>query len=153
MAHTATRKMWLGIAAKVTVLVSQLHPEDKVTRAYLNTTKDERTVEMAVSAQGTHPICQEPKGVIIFNHPAHGDVEVGFECWAVECFVKVTTEGNEEDFFDQVFPIGVVGGQASTGNTNAARDDNNNNHGGGEEDLPQELHRLLNASTTPGAVI
>ena len=111
MACTATRKKQLGITVKVTVLVSQLHPKDKVTRAYPNATKDERTVEMAVSAQGTCPICQEPKGVIIFNHPVHGDVEVAFECWTIECFVKVTMEGNEEDFFDQVVPIGVVGGK------------------------------------------
>ena len=61
---------------------------------------------MAVSAQGTCPIHQEPTGVMIFK----------------------------------VVPIGVVGGQVRTGNTNTARDDNNNNDGGGEEDLAQELH-------------
>ena len=78
MAPTAATKKRLGVSAKPTVLVSCLHPKDKVTKAYLNATKDERTLEIVVSGREMCPICRESKFVIIFNHPPHGDVEEAF---------------------------------------------------------------------------
>ena len=51
------------------------------------------------------PIRHKQNLVVVFTH---GDVEVGFECWAIQCFIQVTTEGNKEDFFDQAVPVGVV---------------------------------------------
>ena len=79
MAPTATRKKQLGVAAKATVLVLHLHPKDKVMKAYPNHTKDERTSEIVVSGRDVHLIHHEQKSVVVFNHPSHGDVEVGFE--------------------------------------------------------------------------
>ena len=83
MEPTTARKKQLGVAAKATVLVSCLHPKDKVTKAYPNHTKDETTLEMVVSGRDVCPIHRKQKSVVVFNQPPHGDVEVGFECWAI----------------------------------------------------------------------
>ena len=103
MAPTAASKKCLGVSVKATVLVSCLHPKDKVTKAYLNSTKDERTLEIVVSGREMRPIRRESKFVVIFNHPPHGDAEEAFECWAIQCFVQITTEGRQEDFFIKKF--------------------------------------------------
>ena len=149
MAPTTARKKQLGVAAKATVLVSCLHPKDKVMKAYPNHTKDERTLEIVVSGRDMHLICCEQKLVVIFNHLPQGDVEAGFECWAIQCFIQVTTEGNKEHLFDQEVPVGIIAQehqQPNTGNENAA---NNNNNDDDEEDgLTEELHRIANATTT-----
>ena len=140
MAPTAATKKHLGVSAKATVLVSRLHQKDKVMKAYPNSTKDERTLEIVVSGREMRPIHRESKFVIIFNHPPHGDVEEAFECWAIQQFVQVTTEGRQEDFFDQEVPAGVQAQepqQPKTGNENAANNNNNNDHE--DQDLPEEL--------------
>ena len=140
MAPTAATKKRLGVSAKATVLVSRLHLKEKVTKAYLNSTKDERTLEIVVSGREMHPIRRKSKFVIIFNHLPHGDVEETFECWAIQHFVQVTTEGRQEDFFDQEVPAGVQPQepqQPNIGNENAANNNNNNDHE--EQDLPEEL--------------
>ena len=84
MAPTVTTKKRLGVGAKATVLVSRLHPKDKVTQAYPNSTKDERSVEIVVLDRGSHPIRRESKLVVVFNHPPHGDLQEGFECWTIQ---------------------------------------------------------------------
>ena len=97
-------------------------------------------LEIVVSGREMHPICHEPKFVVLFNHPPHGDVEEAFECWAIQCFIQVTTEGRQEDVFDQEVPAGVQAQeqqQPNTGNKNAANNNNNNDHEG--QDLPEEL--------------
>ena len=155
MAPSASKKLRLGIGAKATVLVSRLHPKDKVTKAYPNFTKGERTVQIVVSAKGTRPIRRDPKGVVIFNHPSHGDVQEDFECWAIERFVCVTTEGDKEGFFAPEVPLGVAAQnqQQNTQDANEANNDNaNNNDGGGEDNVPPELQRLVTATTTTGGV-
>ena len=138
MAPTAATKKHLGVSAKATVLVLHLHPKDKVMKAYPNSTKDERTLEIVVSGREMRPIHHESKFVVIFNHPPHGDVEEAFECQVIQCFVQVTTKGRQEDFFDQEVPAGVQAQepqQPNTGNENAAN--NNNDHE--DQDLPEEL--------------
>ena len=108
MAPTAARKKQLGVTEKATVLILHLHSKDKVIKAYPDHTKDERTLEMVVSGRDVHLICHKQKLVVVFNHPPHGDVEAGFECWVIQCFIQVTTEGNKEDLFDQEVPVGVI---------------------------------------------
>ena len=108
MAPTAARKKQLGVTEKATVLILHLHSKDKVMKAYPNHTKDERTLEMVISGRDVHLICHKQKLVVVFNHPPHGDVEAGFECWVIQCFIQVTTEGNKEDLFDQEVPVGVI---------------------------------------------
>ena len=144
MAPTAATKKRLGVSAKATVLVLRLHPKDKIMKAYPNSTKDERMLEIVVSGREIRPIRRESKFVILFNHPPHGDVEEAFECWAIQCFIQVTTEGRQEDIFDQEVPAGVQAQepqQPNTGNENAANNNNNNNNNNDheEQDLPEEL--------------
>ena len=151
MVSTAATKKHLGVSAKATVLVSRLHPKDKVTKVYPNSTKDERTLEIVVSGREMCPICRESKFVVIFNHPPHGDVEEAFECWAIQRFVQVTTEGRQEDFFDQEVPAGVQAQepqQPNTGNENAANNNNNNDHE--EQDLQEELQQIVNTTAAAG---
>ena len=152
MAPTAATMKHLGVSAKPTVLISCLHLKDKVTKAYPNSTKDERTLEIVVSGREMHPIHRESKFVVLFNHPPHGDDEDAFECWAIQCFIQVTTEGRQEDFFDQEIPAGVQAQepqQPNTGNENALNNNNNNNDHE-EQDLPEELQRIVNATTAAG---
>ena len=106
---------------------------------------------IVVSGREMHPIRHESKFVILFNHPPHGDVEEAFECWAIQCFVQVTTKGRQEDFFDQEVPAGVQAQepqQPNTGNRNEANNNNNNDHE--EQDLPEELQQIVNATTAAG---
>ena len=148
MTPTTARKKQLVVTAKATVLVLCLHPNDKVMKAYPNHTKDERTLEIVVSVRDIL-ICCKQKSVVVFNHLPHGDVEVGFECWAIQCFIQVTTEGNKEDFLDQEVPVGVAAQeqqQPNTGNENTA----NNNNNDEEQGLTEELHRIVNATATAG---
>ena len=84
MAPTATTKKHLRVGAKATVLVSRLHPMDKVTQAYPNSMKDERSVEIVVLDRGSHPIHRETKLVVVFNHPPRGDLQEGLECWTIQ---------------------------------------------------------------------
>ena len=97
-------------------------------------------LEIVVSGREMHPICHEPKFVVLFNHAPHGDVEEAFECWVIQRFIQVTTEGRQEDVFDQEVPAGVQAQeqqQPNTGNKNAANNNNNNDHEG--QDIPEEL--------------
>ena len=70
--------------------------------------------------------------------------------------IQVTTEGNKEDFFDQEDPVGVVAQeqqQPNTGNENAANNDNNDNNNNDDDEeqgLTEELHQIINATTTAG---
>ena len=59
MAPTVATKKRLGVGVKATVLVSCLHPKDKVTQAYPDSTKDERSVEIVVLDRGSRPIRHE----------------------------------------------------------------------------------------------
>ena len=103
MVRTATTKKCLGVSAKATVLVSCLHPKDKVTKAYPNSTKDERTLEIVVSGREMHPICHKSKFVILFNHLPHGDVEEAFECWAIQRFIQVPPKEGKKTFLIKKF--------------------------------------------------
>ena len=100
MAPTAATKKHLRVGAKATVLVSRLHPKDKVTQAYPNSMKDERSVEIVVLDRGSHPIHSETKLVVVFNHPPRGDLQEGYECWTIQQFIKVFSKGNKGDLFD-----------------------------------------------------
>ena len=77
MAPTTATKKHVGVSAKATVPVSRIHPKDKVTQAYPNSTKDERSVEIVVLDRGSRPICRETKLVVVFNHPPRGDLQEG----------------------------------------------------------------------------
>ena len=129
------------LSSQHTVLVSRLHPKDKVTQAYPNSTKDERSVEIVVLDRGSHPIHRESKLVVVFNHPPHGDLQEGFECWTIQRFVKVVSEGNEEDLFD--VPVAATAQEQAQQPSNENTDGNNNtnnNNDDEQQDMPDELH-------------
>ena len=154
MAPTVATKKRLGVGAKATVLVSRLHPKDKVTQAYPNSTKDERSVEIVVLDRGSRPIRHESKLVVVFNHPPHGDLQKGFECWTIQRFVKVVSEGNEEDLFD--VPVVATAQEQAQQPSNENTDGNNNtnnNDDDEQQDMPDELHRIVDATTTSGTTV
>ena len=103
MAPTAATEKHLGVSAKATVLALHVHLKDKVIKAYPNSTKDERTLEIVVSGREMCPIHHQSKFVVLFSHPPHGDVEEAFECWVIQHFVQVTTKGRQEDFLIKEF--------------------------------------------------
>ena len=154
MAPTITTKKRLRVGVKATVLVSCLHPKDKVTQAYPNSTKDERSVEIVVLDRGSRPIRHESKLVVVFNHPPHGDLQEGFECWTIQRFVKVVSEGNEEDLFD--VPVVATAQEQAQQPSNENTDGNNNtnnNNDDEQQDMPDELHRIVVATTMSGTTV
>ena len=91
--------LWLGISAKVSILVSRLHPKNLISKAYVNYTKTDKAEGLVVVSKGPKSIRQEEKVVIIFCYPPKGELTEEFKCWAIHHFAHVTEEGNDEDLF------------------------------------------------------
>ena len=91
--------LWLGIGAKVSILVSRLHLKNLISKAYANYTKTDKAEGLVVVSEGPKSIRQEEKVVVVFRHPPKGDLMEEFECWAIHRFAHITEEGNEEDVF------------------------------------------------------
>ena len=91
--------LWLGIGAKVSILVSRLHPKNLISKAYANYTKTDKTEGLVVASEGPKSIRWEEKVIVVFRHPPKGDLMEEFKCWAIHRFAHVTEEGNEEDVF------------------------------------------------------
>ena len=114
--------LWLGIGAKVSILVSRLHPKNLISKAYANYTKTDKAEGLVVVSKVPKSICQEEKVVVIFHHPPKGELTEEFECWAIHHFAHVTEEGNEEDLFTSLNDggsnnSGGVGGAQLSPNT------------------------------------
>ena len=92
-------RLWLGIGAKVSILVSRLHPKNLISKAYANYTKTDKAEGLVVVSEVPKSIRWEEKVVVIFHHPPKGDLMEEFECWAIHHFAHVTEEANEEDLF------------------------------------------------------
>ena len=92
-------RLWLGIGAKVSVLVSRLHPKNLICKAYANYTKTDKAEGLVVVSEGPKLIRREEKVVVVFRHPPKGELTEDFECWAIHHFAHVTEEGNQEDIF------------------------------------------------------
>ena len=106
--------LWLGIGAKVSILVSRLHPKNLISRAYANYTKTDKAEWLVVVLGGLKLIHWKEKVVIVFHHPPKGKFTEEFECWAIHHFDHVPEEGDEQGFF------------------NALNDGGDNNSGGGD---------------------
>ena len=91
--------LWLGIGAKVSILVSRLHLKNLISKAYANYTKTNKAEGLVVVSEGPKSICWEEKVIVVFCHPPKGDLTEEFECWAIHRFAHITEEGNEEDVF------------------------------------------------------
>ena len=92
-------RLRLGIGAKVSVLVSRLHPKNLISKAYANYTKTDKAEGLVVVSEGPKLIRREEKVVVVFRHPPKGKLTEDFECWAIHRFAHVTEEGNQEDIF------------------------------------------------------
>ena len=89
----------LGVSAKVTVLVSRLHPKNLISKAYINHTKADKVEGLVVVSEGPKLICHEEKVVIIFCHPPKDQQMEEFDCWTIHHFAHVTEEGEESGLF------------------------------------------------------
>ena len=94
MAH-----LQLGVSAKVTVLVSCLHPKNLISKAYINHTKANKVEGLVIVLEGPKLIHHEEKLVIIFHHPPKDQQMEEFDCWTIHCFAHVTEEGEESGLF------------------------------------------------------
>ena len=109
--------LWLGIGAKVSILVSRLHPKNLISKAYANYTKTDKAEGLVVVSEGPKSIRQEEKVIIVFCHPPKGDLTEEFESWAIRCFAHIMEEGNEED----VFMSSSDGGSNNSGGVGVAQ--------------------------------
>ena len=91
--------LWLGISAKVSILVSRLHLKNLISKAYTNYTKTDKAEGLVVVSESPKLIRQEEKVIVVFCHPPKGELTEEFKCWAIHRFAHVTEEGNEEDVF------------------------------------------------------
>ena len=92
-------RLRLGIGAKVSILVSRLHPKNLISKAYANYTKTDKAEGLVVVSESPKLIRREEKVVVVFHHPPKGNLTEEFECWAIHRFAHITEEGNEEDVF------------------------------------------------------
>ena len=86
-------RLQLGIGAKVSVLVSRLHPKNLISKAYANYTKTDKAEGLVVVSEGPKLIRREEKVIIVFRHPPKGELTEDFECWAIHRFAHVTERG------------------------------------------------------------
>ena len=91
--------VWLGVGAKVTVLVSRLHPKNLISKGYINHTKADKVEGLVVVSEGPKLICCEEKLVVIFRHPPKDQQTEEFDCWTIHLFAHVTEEGEESGLF------------------------------------------------------
>ena len=94
MAH-----LQLGVGAKVTVLVSRLHPKNLISKAYVNHTKADKVEGLVVVSEGPKLIRREEKLVVIFRHPPKDQQTEKFDCWTIHRFAHVAEEGEESGLF------------------------------------------------------
>ena len=110
-------RLQLGIGAKVSILVSRLHPKNLISKAYANYTKTDKAEGLVVVSEGPKLIRWEEKVIVVFRHPPKGNLTEEFECWAIHHFTHVTEEGNEED----VFMSSSDGGSNNSGGVGVAQ--------------------------------
>ena len=92
-------RLRLGVGAKVTVLVSRLHPKNLVSKAYVNHTKADKVEGLVVVSEGPKLIRRKEKLVVIFRHPPKDQQMEEFDCWTIHRFAHVTEEGEESGLF------------------------------------------------------
>ena len=148
MAH-----LQLGIGAKVSILVSRLHPKNLISMAYANYTKTDKAEGLVVVSEGPKLICQEEKVVIVFCHPPKGESTEEFECWAIHCFVHVSEEGNEQGFFNASSDggdnnSGGVDGSQQNPNTTPNTTHNNTEEAQTNKPVPVEITQLLESNAS-----
>ena len=141
-------KLWLGIGAKVWVLVSCLHPKDVISKAYPNNTKDDKAEGLVVASKGAKPIRCEEKVVVVFWHPPKHQQTQEFNCWVLHCFFHVTEEGGESGLFSLTNSTSENNSEEAQG---AQQDPNNTvimkNSQENQENVPAEIVQLMTSET------
>ena len=145
--------LWLGIGAKVSILVSRLHPKNLISKAYANYTKTDKAEGLVVVSEGPKSIHWEEKVVIIFCHPPKGELTEDFEGWAIHCFAHVTEEGNEEDLFTSSNDggsnnSGGVGGAQPNPNTMQITTQNNTEEAQTNKTVPVEIVQFFESNSS-----
>ena len=143
----------LGIGAKVTILVSRLHPKNLISRAYANYTKTYKVEGLVVVSKGPKLIHHEEKVVIIFHHPPKGKLTEEFDCWAIHHFAHITEEGDEEQLFTALNDggdnnSGGVGVMQPNPNTTQNVTQNNNEEAQTNKIVPAEIAQLLESNSS-----
>ena len=140
-------KLWLGIGAKVWVLVSRLHP-DVISKAYPNYTKVDKAEGLVVASEGPKPIRHEEKVVVVFRHPPKPQQTQEFNCWALHCFVRVTEEGDESGLLSLTDSTSENNSEEAQG---TQQDPNNTviteNSRENQENVPAEIVQLMTSET------
>ena len=62
-------KLWLGVSAKATILVSCMLPNNVISRAYPNYVKTHKIEGLVVVSEAPKPIHHEEKVVVVFLIP------------------------------------------------------------------------------------
>ena len=143
----------LGIGAKVSILVSRLHPKNLVSKAYANYTKTDKAEGLVIVSEGPKSIRQEEKVVVIFRHPPKGELTEEFKCWVIHCFAHVMEEGNEEDLFTAFNDggsnnSGGVGGAQPNPNTTPNPTHNNTEDAQTNETVPTEIVQFFESNSS-----
>ena len=144
--------LWLGISAKVSILVSRIQLKNLISKAYANYTKTNKAEGLVVVFEGPKSIRQEEKVIIIFHHPPKGELTEEFECWAIHCFANVT-EGNEEDLFTSSNDggsnnSGGLGGAQLNPNTMQNATKNNTEEAQTNETVPMEIVQFFESNSS-----
>ena len=145
--------LWLGISAKVSILISTLHPKNLISKAYTNYTKTNKAEGLVVVSKGPKSICLEEKVVVIFHHPPKGELTEEFKCWAIHHFAHVTEEGNEKDLFTSSNDgdsnnSGGVGGAHPNPKTMKTPTQNNTEDTQTNETVPTEIVQFLESNSS-----
>ena len=143
----------LGISAKVSILVSRLHPKNLISKAYANYTKTDKAEGLVAVSEGSKSIRQEEKVIIIFRHPPKGEWTEEFECWAIHRFAHVMEEGNEEDVFTSSNDggsnnSGGVGGAQPNPNITQNPTQNNPEDTQTNETVPMEIVQFFESNSS-----
>ena len=142
----------LGISAKVSILVSRLHPKNLIYNAYVNYTKTDKAEGLVVVSEGPKSIRWEEKVISVFCHPPKCLTEE-FECWAIHCFAHVMEEANEEDVFTSSNDAGSnnsggVGGAQPNPNITQNPTQNNPEDTQTNETVPMEVVQVFESNSS-----
>ena len=145
--------LWLGIGAKMSILVSRLHQKNLISKAYANYTKTDKSEGLVVVSEGPKSIRREEKVIIIFRHPPKGELTEEFKCWAIHHFAHVTEEGNEEDLFTTSNDggsnnSGGVGGAQLNPNTMQNATQDNTEEAQTNETVPTEIAQFFESNSS-----
>ena len=151
-------QLWLGVGAKVSILVSRLHLKNLISRAYANYTMTDKAEGLVVVSEGPMLIHWDEKVAIVFHHPPKGKLTEEFECWAIHHFAYISEEGDEQGFFNTLNDGGdnnSGGGDGSQWNPNTTPNTTHNNTEEAQPNkpVPVEITQLLKSNASNSSTL